>query len=211
MGVAPGRLLRKLDESGGTQLNSQADDVSIRWAYGSYEDPLPGDSDGWRSLYLRIIEVAPYLDTVELPTFSDPGITLVLKRSFRMDTFSEGRWRGTKYTRGTGKVTPARQGRLIRHHFENQKNLALLHLILPQNTVDLVAAEVPKAGTTLRRFLSDVPFLDDTLLTNLMFSVVAALGDGAGGEKGGEGPVYRIHRSQESLYPLEDAGQCGGS
>jgi hypothetical protein len=75
-------------------------------------DPLPGESDGWRSLYLRIIEVAPYLDTVELPTFSDPAITLVLNRSFRIDTFSEGRWRGTKYTRGTGKVTPARQGRL---------------------------------------------------------------------------------------------------
>lgn len=160
-------------------MNSQANDVSTRWAYGSYEDPLSGDSDGWRSLYLRIVEVAPYLDPVELPTFSDPAITLVLNRSFRIDTFSERRWRGTKYTRGTGKLTPARQGRLIRHHFENQKNLALLHLILPQNTVDLVAAEVPKAGTTLRSFLSDVPFLDDPLITNLMFSVVAALRDGA--------------------------------
>jgi AraC family transcriptional regulator len=160
-------------------LNSQADDVSTRWAYGSYEDPLPGDSDGRRSLYLRIIEVAPYLDPVELPTFSDPAITLVLNRSFRIDTFSEGRWRGTKYTRGTGKLTPARQGRLIRHHFENQKNLTLLHLILPQNTVDLVAAEVPKAGTTLRSSLSNVSFLDDPLITNLMFSAVSALRDGA--------------------------------
>ena len=151
-------------------MNSQADGVSTRWAYGSYEDPLSGDSDGWRSLYLRIVEVAPYLDPVELPTFSDPAITLVLNRSFRIDTFSERRWRGTKYTRGTGKLTPARQGRLIRHHFENQKNLALLHLILPQNTVDLVAAEVPKAGTTIRSSVSDVPFLDDPLITNLMFS-----------------------------------------
>src|ERR1700733_13849162 len=163
----------------GPQLNSQANDVSTRWAYGSYEDPLRGDSDGRRSLCLRIVEVAPYLDPVELPTFSDPAITLVLNRRFRIDTFSEGRWRGTKYTRGTGKLTPARHGRLIRHHFESQKNLALLHLILPQNTVDLAAAEVPKTGTTLRSSLSDVPFLDDPLITNLVFSVVAALRDGA--------------------------------
>jgi AraC family transcriptional regulator len=160
-------------------LNSQANDVSTRWAYGSYEDPLRADSDGRRSLCLRIVEVAPYLDPVELPTFSDPAITLVLNRGFRIDTFSEGRWRGTKYTRGTGKLTPARHGRLIRHHFENQKNLALLHLILPQNTVDLVAAEVPKAGTTLRSSLSNVSFLDDPLITNLMFSAAAALRDGA--------------------------------
>jgi AraC family transcriptional regulator len=153
--------------------------VSTRWAYGCYEDPLPGDSDERRSLCLRIVEVAPYLDPVELPTFSDPAITLVLNRGFRIDTFSEGRWRGTKYTRGTGKLTPARQGRLIRHHFENQKNLTLLHLILPQNTVDLVAAEVPKEGTTLRSSLSNVSFLDDPLITNLMFSAVAALRDGA--------------------------------
>ncbi len=160
-------------------MNSQPNDVTTRWAYGSYEDPLPGESDGRRSLCLRIVEVAPYLDPVELPTFSDPAITLVLNRGFRIDTFSEGRWRGTKYTRGTGKLTPARQGRLIRHHFENQKNLALLHLILPQNTVDLVAAEVPKAGTTLRSSLSNLSFLDDPLITNVMFSAVAALRDGA--------------------------------
>jgi AraC family transcriptional regulator len=153
--------------------------VSTRWAYGSYDDPLPGDSDGRRSLCLRIVEVAPYLDPVELPTFPDPAITLVLNRGFRIDTFSEGRWRGTKYTRGTGKLTPARQGRRIRHHFENQKNLTLLHLILPQNTVDLAAAEVPKAGTTPRSSLSNVSFLDDPLVTNLMFSAVAALRDGA--------------------------------
>ena len=159
-------------------MDSQANDVTTRWAYGSYEDPLHGDSDARRSLCLRIVEVAPYLDPVELPTFSDPAITLVLNRGFRIDTFSEGRWRGTQYTRGTGKLTPARQG-LIRHHFENQKNLTLLHLLLPQNTVDLVAAEVPKAATTLRSSLSNVSFLDDPLITNLMFSAVAALRDGA--------------------------------
>src|SRR6202161_2396015 len=184
-------------KTGGTQLNSQADDVSTRWAYGSYDDPLPGDSDGRRSLCLRIVEVAPYLDPVELPTFSDPAITLVLNRGFRIDTFSEGRWRGTKYTRGTGKLTPARQGRLIRHHFENEKNLATLHLILPQHTVDLVAAEVPKAGTTLRSFLSNVPFLDDPLITNLMFSVVAALRDGAPGFYAQDG----AQRLRASLSP----------
>jgi AraC family transcriptional regulator len=163
----------------GTQLNNQANDVSTRWAYGSYEDSQRGASDGRRSLCLRVVEVAPYLDPVELPTFSDPAITLVLNRGFRIDTFSEGRWRGTRYARGTGKLTPAREGRLIRHHFENQKNLNLLHLILPQNTVDLVAAEVPKAGTSLRSSLSNVSFLDDPLITNLMFSAVAALRDGA--------------------------------
>jgi AraC family transcriptional regulator len=123
--------------------------------------------------------VAPYVDPVELPSFSDPSISLVLNHRFRIDTFSEGRWRGTKFTRGTGKLTPARQARVIRHHFESQKNLALLHLILPQNTVDLVAAEVPKAGTILRSSLSEVPFLDDPVITNLSFSVVAALRDGA--------------------------------
>jgi AraC family transcriptional regulator len=160
-------------------MNSPANDVITRWAYGSYKDPPTGDSEAWRSLYVRILEVAPSADPVELPSFSDPAISLVLNRSFQIDAFSEGRWRGTKYTRGTGKLTPARQTRLIRHHFENQKNLALLHLILPQNTFDLVAAEVPKAGTALRSSLRDVSFLDDPLITNLLFSAVATLRDGA--------------------------------
>ena len=38
---------------------------------------------------------------------------MCIRDSFRIDTFSEGRWRGTKYTRGTGKLTPARQGRCL--------------------------------------------------------------------------------------------------
>jgi AraC family transcriptional regulator len=175
----PGPSLAQMRRKRGAQLNSQANNVSTRWAYGSCEDPQRGDSDGRRSLCLRVVEVAPYLDPVELPTFSDPTITLVLNRGFRIDTFSEGRWRGTKYARGTGKLTPAREGRLIRHHFENQKNLALLHLILPQQTVDLVAEEARKPGATLRSSLSNVSFLDDPLVTNLMFSAVAALRDGA--------------------------------
>ena len=153
--------------------------MSTRWAYGSYEDKLRGASNDRRLPCLRIVEVAPFPDPVELPTFPDPSITLVLNRHFRIDTFSEGRWRGTKYTKGTGKLTPAREGRLIRHHFEDQKSLALLHLTLPQDTIDRVAAEVPKVGTTLQGSLANVSFLDDPLITNLMFSAVAALRDGA--------------------------------
>ena len=160
-------------------MDGQPNDVTTKWAYGSYEDSLGGGANGQRSLCLRIVEVTPYLDPVELPTFSDPAITLVLNRGFQIDTFSDGRWRGTKYTRGTGKLTPAGRGRLIRHHFEDLKNLALLHLILPQDIVNFVAAEVPKAGTTLRSSLDNVSFLDDPIITNLMFSAVAALRDGA--------------------------------
>lgn len=160
-------------------MNSQASDVNIKWAFGSYEDQQRTDSDDRRLPCLRVVEVSPFHDPVELPTFSDPSITLVLNRGFRIDTFSNGQWRGTRYTKGTGKLTPAREGRLIRHHFEDQKNLALLHTILPQSTLEFAAAEMYKPGSVLRSSLTNITFLDDPLITNLMFSAVAALRDGA--------------------------------
>ncbi|MGA7525114.1 MAG: AraC family transcriptional regulator [Acidobacteriaceae bacterium] len=84
-----------------------------------------------------------------------------------------------KYTRGTGALTPAGQPRLLRFHFNGQKTLATLILVLPQNTVDLVAQELCKPGTAFRNSLSVIPFLDDPAISGFSSSVLAALRGGA--------------------------------
>src|SRR5450756_1023575 len=66
-----------------------------------------------------------------------------------------------------------------RFHFEGQRNLSSLLLILPQDTVDLVAQEVCKPGSEGQTVLSEIPFLDDPVVTSFCLSVVAALKGGA--------------------------------
>ena len=72
-----------------------------------------------------------------------------------MDHFSKGRWRKIDYTRGTGLLTPPGQTRLIRHNCDAPKALKLLHLVVPQGTLDFVANEVQKPGTRLRNSLGE--------------------------------------------------------
>src|ERR1700730_11439371 len=162
-----------------TQLNSLAADTNSRFASGNFTDSLTSDSVGWRSLFLRITESARYTDPLETPTSANPSIRLLLNRSFQIDYSSKGRWRGIKYTRGTGALTPAAHPRLLRYHFEGQRTLVFLALILPQQTIDLVAQEVSKPGTRIRSPLTDVLFLDDPVLSTFSYSILAALRDGA--------------------------------
>ena len=158
---------------------SAPENVNAVQPYGRYKDALTSDSAGWRSLHLRIREWAPCVDSVEMTTFDDPGICLLLNRSFQVDLFSEGRWRGTQYTRGTGTFYAAKHPRLFRYHCKDQKPLAIVALILPQHIIDFVAEEIRKTGTTLNRSLNYVPFLDDPHISGLSFSVVDALRGGA--------------------------------
>lgn len=160
-------------------MNSLADDVNTKFPHGSYIDPLTSDSAGWQSLHVRLRERGIYEDPFELPVLGDPAICLILNRNFQMDLFSEGRWRGIKYTKGTGVLTPAGHPRLLRFHFRGQRTLAILALSLPQSTVDFVAEEVSKPGITLRSSLSDTPFLDDPVISSFSFSAVAAVRGGA--------------------------------
>jgi len=146
---------------------------------GPFNDTLTSDSAGWRSLSVRIREWAPYTDPLKPPALCDPTIRLVLNRNFQIALFSEGRWRGINYTRGTGALSPAGHADLIRFHFEGQRALAVLTLSPPQHTVDFVAQEVRKPGTTVRRSIIDVSFLDDPVISSFSYSIVAALRDGA--------------------------------
>jgi AraC family transcriptional regulator len=110
---------------------------------------------------------------------ANPSILLLLNKSFQVDHFSDGRCRRINYTRGTGSLTPAGQTRLLRYDFKGQKTCSFLRLILPQHTVDFVAEEARKPGTTGRSAIIDVPFLDDPVISSVGYSIVAALRDGA--------------------------------
>jgi AraC family transcriptional regulator len=160
-------------------LNSLVSDVNTGYPVGSFRDPLTSDSANWQSLHLRIRELAPFADPVELRPFCDPVVRLVLNRSFHVDFRSEGRWREIKHTRGTGMLTPAGQTPLLRLRFERQSSFAILALFLPQRTVDAVALELSRPGTSLRSSLSDIPFLNDRFIDSFSSSVVAALRGGA--------------------------------
>ena len=76
-------------------------------------------------------------------------------------------------------LTPAGHARLIRPDFRTPRAFKLLHLVLPQDTVDFVANEVQKPGTTTRSSLRHIGFLDDPVIASFSSSVVAALRGGA--------------------------------
>jgi len=160
-------------------MNNLPDDVAATSQYGSYRESLTSDSAGWRSLHVRINERGTHQDPLEIPALGDPAICLLLNRNFHMDLFSEGRWRGTKYPRGTGVLTPAGQPRLLRLHFNGQRTFAVLRLVLPQKTVDFVAQEVAKPGSAIRTAVGDISFLDDPVISSFGSSVVGALRGGA--------------------------------
>jgi AraC family transcriptional regulator len=160
-------------------LNSQADHTNSRLAVSNFRDSLTSDSAKWRSLSLRITEVARYADPLETPMVANPSILLLLNKSFQVDHFSGGRCRRINYTRGTGSLTPAGQTRLLRYDFKGQKTCSFMRLILPQHTVDFVAEEAREPGTTGRSSIIDVPFLDDPVISSLGYSIVAALRAGA--------------------------------
>jgi AraC family transcriptional regulator len=149
-------------------------------AKGAVTEWLTSDSANWRSLSVLVTEREYHADVeLALPAFSNPSITLSLNSGFRMEHFSEARWRKVNYTRGTGVLTPAGHARLIRPDFRTPRAFPLLHLVLPQDTIDLVANEVQKPGTRVRSSLSDFPFFDDPVITNLSYSAISALRGGA--------------------------------
>ena len=144
-------------------------------AKGAVTEWLSSDSANWRSLSVLVTEREYHADVeLALPAFPNPSITLSLNSGFRMEHFSEARWRKINYTRGTGVLTPAGHARLIRPDFRTPRAFKLLHLVLPQATVDFVANELQKPGT-----LGDFPFFDDPVITNLGFSVISAIRGGA--------------------------------
>jgi AraC family transcriptional regulator len=148
-------------------------------AKGAVTDWLTSDSANWRSLSVLVTEREYHADALALPAFPNPAIKLSLNSSFCMEHFSEARWRKINYTRGTGMLTPAGHARLIRPDFRTPRAFKLLHLVLPQDTVDFVANEVQKPGTRVRSSLGDFPFFDDPVITNLGFSAISALRGGA--------------------------------
>jgi AraC family transcriptional regulator len=145
----------------GIQLNSLADHTNSTLAVSNFRDSLASDSAKWRSLSLRITEVARYADPLETQMVANPSIVLLLNKCFPVDHFSDGRPRRINYTRGTGSLTPAGQTRLIRYDFKAQETCSFLRLILPQHTVDFVAEEARRPGTRSRSSIIDVPFMDD--------------------------------------------------
>jgi AraC family transcriptional regulator len=148
-------------------------------AKGAVTDWLTSDSANWRSLSVLVTEREYHADALALPAFPNPAIKLSLNSSFCMEHFSEARWRKINYTRGTGMLTPAGHARLIRPDFRTPRAFKLLHLVLPQDTVDFVANEVQKPGTRVRSSLGDFPFFDDPVITNFGFSAISALRGGA--------------------------------
>jgi len=157
-------------------MNSLADYRKRVSTEGGVTDWLTSDSANWRSLSVLLREREYPADALAVPAFPNPSIILVLNSSFRMEYFSEGRWRKIDYTRGTGTLTPAGHASLIR---PTPRALKVLHLVVPQDTVDFVANEVQKPGTTTRSSLRHIGFLDDPVIASFSSSVVDALRGGA--------------------------------
>jgi hypothetical protein len=140
---------------------------------GAVTDWLTSDSANWRSLSVLLREREYRADALAVPAFPNPSIMLSLNSSFRLEYFSEGRWRKIDHTRGTGSIGAAGHAHLIRTDFRTPRVLKLLHLVVPQDTVDFVANEVQKPGTRVRSSLGDVPFFDDPVITNFGFSAIS--------------------------------------
>jgi hypothetical protein len=65
---------------------------------------LTSEGLGWTSLLVRIRELAVSMDDFEPPATPDPRIVLLLNKTAFIEQFSEGKWRGTHYRKGTGFI-----------------------------------------------------------------------------------------------------------
>src|ERR1700676_5593391 len=117
-------------------MNGVADYRKRVCAEGGVTDWLTSDSANWRSLSVLLREREYRADALAVPAFPNPSIILSLNSSFRMEYFSEGRWRKIDHTRGTGSLAAAGHAHLIRTEFRTPRVLKLLHLVVPQDTVD---------------------------------------------------------------------------
>jgi len=160
-------------------MSDRANKIDAKYPASGVIESLSSSSANWHSLDVRIREFAPYADPVKVAAVNDPWIHLLLNRSFTIDHWSGGRWLGIKYTKGSCAITPAGQTRLLRHHFNGQRSLTTVRLVIPQNTIDEVAQEMCKSELLSGTSLSDAPFLDDGLIANFSQAVVAALRCGA--------------------------------
>jgi hypothetical protein len=151
-------------------LKSIPVDTKTKCSCAQHKELLSSDFAKWRSLSVRVTESPPYREARETFAEADPSIYLILNRTFRIEHLSYGQWRGITYTKGTGVLNPAGQSRFLRYDVKGQR--ALGYLRLPQDTVDFVARQVQKPGI-MKSSLSDVPFLDDPVITNFGFSLVS--------------------------------------
>ena len=159
-------------------MSSLTDDMKLSFAEGDYRDRLTSTSAHWGSLFVRVKEAAPYGDPLESPAFANPAVCLFIGSMLRMDHFSGGRWRGIDYTHGTGVITPAGQSRRLRFDSKGQ-SFAMLFMLLAQDTVDLVAAEMQRPGSAARQSVPDVRFVNDPAISSFALSTVSALQAGA--------------------------------
>jgi len=87
-------------------MRTLADGIEGKYAKEGWTNCLTSDSANWRSLYLRFKKRAYCAEPLAVPALPNPAILLVINRSFRMEHYSEGRWRKIDYTGGTGMLTP---------------------------------------------------------------------------------------------------------
>jgi AraC family transcriptional regulator len=154
--------------------------VNLRYPGGRLAREWISDPAGWQALRLRTSEwKLTSADIIEPPPSDDPSFSLLLNTTFRLDECFGGRWRGQRYTKGTGELSPSRHQRRLRQNFAGQGSLNTLGLHIPLHTVDRVAQELSKPGKLVRSALSDIPFLNDRTLSRFTFSVAAALREGA--------------------------------
>src|ERR1700691_2654004 len=93
------------ERKGDAPMDSLADYKNRVSAKGAVTDWLTSDSANWRSLSVLLREREYRADALAVPAFPNPSIILAVNSSFRMEYFSEGRWRKIDYTRGTGTLT----------------------------------------------------------------------------------------------------------
>jgi AraC family transcriptional regulator len=136
---------------------------------------LTSEGLGWTSLLVRVTEFPASMDAFETPATPDPRIVLLLSKTAFIEQFSQGKWRGTHYSKGTGLVYPPGSRRRLRWNLSNRKSLTTMYLCLSRELVDSVANALPQKGAARQNQLRHASFLDDPVFGNLSSVLISAI------------------------------------
>jgi AraC family transcriptional regulator len=127
----------------------------------------------WRSLLLELHDAAPVVDDYSLPPIREQHLVLVTAGNAWMESHSNGKWRGARYTPGQiGMTAPGRPTRLRWHSDNGQKTL---HLYLPGSLMQRVGLELWDRDGIGSRQADALAFTDPVVRQVLLELATAAI------------------------------------
>ncbi len=134
---------------------------------------------GWTSLLVRTFESPASVDPFEIAASPDQLLVLTTRGRHRVETYSDGAWRGAESRPGLAGMTSGERTSRLRWRSRARETLETVHIHIPHETVAATIDEYRRAGAAHRAESLDALVFDDPAITRVCLSLVGAVETGA--------------------------------